>query len=59
MVDFSERLLLPDRMNKLFPTVMDEEERIQLNDFLGAMLKLEPSERSSPAELVNHKWLRA
>jgi hypothetical protein len=38
---------------------MDEEERGLLNDFLGAMLKLEPSERSSPPDLVSHKWLWA
>jgi serine/threonine protein kinase len=57
--DVPERLLLADRVNNFFSTVMDEEERRLLNDFLGAMLKLEPSERSSPADLVSHKWLRA
>ncbi|OBZ75411.1 Serine/threonine-protein kinase SRPK [Grifola frondosa] len=59
IVDIQERSPLPDKMKWIYQAALDDTEIDQMNSFLGAMLKLEPRERASPAELAEHKWLQA
>ncbi|KAG6179775.1 hypothetical protein E4U36_005350 [Claviceps purpurea] len=52
-----ERLLNGDRMPRMKPSDMSDDEVVVFIDFVRSMLQIDPMKRKSAAQLLQHKWL--
>ncbi|KAG6089726.1 hypothetical protein E4U30_008317 [Claviceps sp. LM220 group G6] len=52
-----ERLLNGDRMPRIKPSDMSDDEVVVFIDFVRGMLQIDPKKRKSAAQLLQHEWL--
>ncbi|KAG6103061.1 hypothetical protein E4U14_006455 [Claviceps sp. LM454 group G7] len=52
-----ERLLNGDRMPRMKPSDMSDDEVVVFIDFVRSMLQIDPKKRKSAAQLLQHEWL--
>ncbi|KAG6106266.1 hypothetical protein E4U14_004698 [Claviceps sp. LM454 group G7] len=52
-----ERLLNGDRMPRIKPSDMSDDEVVVFIDFVRSMLQIDPKKRKSAAQLLQHEWL--
>ncbi|KAG6103060.1 hypothetical protein E4U14_006454 [Claviceps sp. LM454 group G7] len=52
-----ERLLNGDRMPRMKPSDMSDDEVVVFIDFVRGMLQIDPKKRKSAAQLLQHEWL--